>query len=216
MDEHLTETELKRIRELYEVRYKQFGNDYKTVGWGSIKDQLLRFNMLCRGLDLTGKTILDIGCGLGDIVPYLEARYPAGFNYTGIDLAPSLVEAAKEEFKQPNINFVCGDMSKLDEKDQYDIVLLSGALSYRIQDNESYTKTMLKKLFRMSREVISLNFLSDYVEYQEEKKFHYSPEEMYQFAKTLTKWVTIYSDYPLWEFTIQLRHSPIDTSRSDI
>ena len=216
MDEHLTETELKRIRELYEVRYKQFGNDYKTVGWGSIKDQLLRFNMLCRGLDLTGKTILDIGCGLGDIVPYLEARYPAGFNYTGIDLAPSLVEAAKEEFKQPNINFVCGDMSKLDEKDQYDIVLLSGALSYRIQDNESYTKTMLKKLFRMSREVISLNFLSDYVDYQEEKNFHYSPEEMYQFAKTLTKWVTIYSDYPLWEFTIQLRHSPIDTSRSDI
>ena len=95
-------------------------------------------------------------------------------------------------------------------------MLLSGALSYRIQDNESYTKTMLKKLFRMSREVISLNFLSDYVEYQEEKKFHYSPEEMYQFAKTLTKWVTIYSDYPLWEFTIQLRHSPIDTSRSDI
>ncbi len=216
MDEHLTEAELKRIRELYEVRYKQFGNDYKTVGWGSIKDQLLRFNMLCRGLDLTGKTILDIGCGLGDIVPYLEVRYPAGFNYTGIDLAPSLVEAAKEEFKQPNINFICGDMSKLDEKDQYDIVLLSGALSYRIQDNKSYAKTMLKKLFRMSREVISLNFLSDYVDYQEEKNFHYSPEEMYQFAKTLTKWVTIYSDYPLWEFTIQLRHSPIDTSRSDI
>ena len=216
MDECLTEAELQRIRELYEIRYSQFGNNYKTVGWGSIKDQVLRFDMLCRGLDLTGKTILDIGCGLGDIVPYLEARYPAGFKYTGIDLAPSLIEAAQEEFTQPNISFICGDMNKLNESEQYDIVLLSGALSYRVHDNKSYAKAMLKKLFRMSREVISVNFLSDYVDYQEEKNFHYSPEDMFQFAKTLTKWVALYSDYPLWEFTIQLRHSSIKTSRSEI
>ncbi len=216
MDESLTDAELQRIRELYEVRFKQFGNDHKTVGWGSIEDQVLRFDMLCRGLDLTGKTILDIGCGLGDIVPYLEGRYPSGFKYTGIDLAPSLIEAAKEEFTQPHINFICGDMDKLDENEQYDIVLLSGALSYRVHDNKNYAKTMLEKLFRISREVISINFLSDYVDFQEEKNFHYSPEDMFKFAKTLTKWVTIYSDYPLWEFTIQLRHSSINTSRSEI
>ncbi len=209
MDEHLTVAELQRIKQLYDTRYTQFGNNHKTVGWGSIEDQVLRFDMLCRGLDLTGKTILDIGCGLGDMVPYLEARYSEGFIYTGIDLAPSLIKAAQEEFTQPNIKFICGDMNRLNESEQYDVVFLSGALSYRVDDNIGYTKAMLKKLFRISREVISINFLSTYVDFQAEKNFHYPPEDIFQFAKTLTKWVVIYSDYPLWEFTIQLRHSPV-------
>ena len=216
MDGSLTEAELQTIKQLYETRYEQFGNSHRTVGWGSIRDQVLRFDMLCRGLDLTGKTILDIGCGLGDIVPYLDIRYPSGFKYTGIDLAPSLVKAAQQQFAQPNISFICGDMDKLDESEEYDVVLLSGALSYRVDDNVGHAKAMLKKLFRISKEVISVNFLSDYVDYQEEKNFHYSPEDMFHFAKTLTKWVALFSDYPLWEFTIQLRHSSINNSKSDL
>lgn len=215
MDGDLTQAELQTIRQLYEARYEQFGDSHKTVGWGSIRDQILRFDMLCRGLDLTGKKILDVGCGLGDIVPYLEIRYPSGFEYTGIDVAPSLVEAAQKKFTKPNIRFICGDMAQLDGGEEYDAVLLSGALSYRVRDNVSHAKEMLKKLFHISTEVMAVNFLSDYVDYQEEKNFHYSPEDMVHFAKTLTKWVALYSDYPLWEFTIQLRHSSIKTLKSE-
>ena len=53
---------------LYNDRYNEFGNDVRTVGWGSQQDQILRFEVLFRGFDPRGKTILDIGCGLGDLV----------------------------------------------------------------------------------------------------------------------------------------------------
>ncbi len=207
MDGRLTDIEKKRITQLYETRYEQHGRSHKAVGWGSFEDQVLRFEILCRDLDLNGKSILDVGCGLGDLVPYLEARYGENFKYTGVDIAPSFVAAAQAEYSRSNTRFLCHEISTLDEAEQYDVTLISGALSYRIEDNLNYTRTVLEKLFKMTREVLSVNFLSSYVDYQADKNFHYSPEDMFQFAKSLTRWVTLYHDYPLWEFTLQLRHS---------
>jgi ubiquinone/menaquinone biosynthesis C-methylase UbiE len=207
VDRRLTEDERRRITNLYEMRYQQFGQSHKTVGWGSVSDQVLRFEMLCRGLSLSGKSIIDVGCGLGDLVPFLMDRYGDDFHYTGIDIAQALVVDAQGKYGQPNVRFICGEILELDENEQYDVALLSGALSYRIADNLGYAGDVLNKLFRMTREVVSVNFLSSYVDYQEEKNFHYSPEDMFGFAKQLTKWVTLYHDYRLWEFTLQIRHA---------
>ena len=76
---------------LYNERYKKFGRDIRTVGWGNDRDQILRFEVLFRGLEPRGKTILDVGCGLGDLVPYLERRTDGDFKYIGIDVASKLV-----------------------------------------------------------------------------------------------------------------------------
>ena len=209
MDRCLTEIERKKITELYESRYKQYGHNHKTVGWGSETDQILRFDILCKGLDLKGKSILDVGCGLGDLVPYLEIVTGGDFHYTGIDLAPALVTSAQEEFQQSNVQFKCSEMSSFSENEHYDIALLSGALNYRIEDNIGNTEIVLDKLFRITKESVAVNFLSDYVDYQEKKNFHYSPEDMFRYAKLLSRWVAIYHDYPLWEFTIQIHHNSI-------
>ena len=62
----------KNLLSLYEDRFEKYGNDVKTVGWGSIEDQNLRFDMLFRGININNKSILDLGCGLGDLVNYLN------------------------------------------------------------------------------------------------------------------------------------------------
>jgi len=66
----LTASDLERMTELYHGRLDVHGADVRTVGWSSRSDQHLRFEVLCRGLDLRGKRILDIGCGLGDFIPW--------------------------------------------------------------------------------------------------------------------------------------------------
>ncbi len=209
MDRCLTKKERLKVTGLYERRYQQYGYSHKTVGWGSEKDQILRFDMLCRGLDLRGKSILDVGCGLGDLVPYLEAHTKGDFSYTGVDIAPSFIESAQEKFNESNVQFICNEMTSLPEDKQYDVTLLSGALSYRIDDNIAYTEYVLAKLLRITRETVAVNFLSSYVDYEAEKNFHYSPEDMFSYAKKLTPWVSIYHDYPLWEFTLQLHQRSI-------
>lgn len=208
MEGHLTELDRKKIVELYESRLSQHGHSHKTVGWGSVEDQILRFDMLCRGLDLKGKTILDVGCGLGDLVPYIDACTGGDFSYTGIDISPALIVSAQKNFKQSNVRFICAEMTALQNSEKYDITFLSGALSYRVDDNIGYTKLVLSKLLPVTRQTVAVNFLSTYVDYQDKKNFHYSPEEIFKYAKSLTRWVTIYHDYPLWEFTVQLHHTP--------
>ena len=42
----------KNLLSLYEDRFEKYGNDVKTLGWGSIEDQNLRFDMLFRGINI--------------------------------------------------------------------------------------------------------------------------------------------------------------------
>ncbi len=72
MNNIISELDKNRISQLYNDRFKQHGDSIVTVGWRSKEDQILRFEMLFRGHDLIGKTILDVGCGLGDLIFYLD------------------------------------------------------------------------------------------------------------------------------------------------
>ena len=61
----LTSVDIARITGLYDQRLAEHGLDVRTVGWGTKSEQEMRFDVLCRGLDLRGKRVLDLGCGLG-------------------------------------------------------------------------------------------------------------------------------------------------------
>ena len=210
MGRSLSDDDRARLIALYEDRLDEFGNDVRTVGWGSREDQILRFDQLCREQEIKGRRILDVGCGLGDLVPYLDARSGGDFQYSGIDLSSRLVEQARVGFGGDNRVFYCGDILDPDFRDKpdmavFDLVFLSGALSFRVDDNIAFAKSMIKYLFALCTETLSLNFLSTHVDSQENKNFHYDPSEMFAYAKSLTPWVTLYHDYPLWEFTLKMR-----------
>lgn len=208
----LTQDDAARIRSLYEDRLAAHGHDVRTVGWGSEEDQRLRFEVLCRRISLKGKHILDIGCGLGDLVPYLHDRTDGDFTYTGVDLSAALIERAEARYGGANRRFIAGDMAET-VLPAADIALLSGALSFRVADNLAFAHAVLSRTFEAVREVLSANFLTSYVDYQLDKNFHYSPESMFTFARSLTGSVSLYHDYPLWEFTLQMRKQP-DGERS--
>lgn len=42
------------------------------MGWADKYSQISRFEALCRGLTLDGSSILDIGCGYGDLLAFIE------------------------------------------------------------------------------------------------------------------------------------------------
>jgi SAM-dependent methyltransferase len=194
-----------RIIELYDGRLKELGYNIRTVGWSDRESQWLRFKVLCEIGNLNGASICDVGCGFGDLLDYLKENQIKTF-YTGVDISPGLlVEAARLHLE---VEFVCRDLVTEPWEREFDYLLLSGALSYRIADNWDYTCKMIRSMYAMAKRGIALNFLTKYVNYQNPINYHYSPEEMFAFARTLSKRVTLRHDYPLWEFTIYLYKEP--------
>ncbi len=63
-------------------------------------DRLLHFT--------TNSSLLDLGCGQG----VLERHLPSTLSYTGVDVAPSLIEYAKRNAKNPKHTFFVGDVTR--------------------------------------------------------------------------------------------------------
>src|SRR6185503_1230336 len=59
----------------------------------SAEGQLFRFERIAQVADLRGRSVLDLGCGLGDLYPFLRKRFGA-LDYTGIDVVPEMVKKA--------------------------------------------------------------------------------------------------------------------------
>jgi ubiquinone/menaquinone biosynthesis C-methylase UbiE len=203
MDRSIKNIDKSRIAELYNNRFVEFGRNIKTVGWGSEKDQYLRFEMLFRGINPKGKKILDIGCGLGDLIPFLNEKTGGDYTYIGIDIAEKLIIDARKIYASNNRLFYIGDIFSITETD-IDIAVLSGALSFKTQGIETYAKNTLLRMVSLSKEVACLNFLSKYVDFELEKNQHYSPEKIFSWAKSASNRVNLFHDYPLYEFSIQI------------
>ena len=199
--EYLKSEDREAIVRLYEGRYAELGYDVRTLGWRGREDQLLRFQVLCDIADLSGASVCDIGCGFGDLVPYLRERF-GEFGYTGVDLSPSLVEEARR--RHPEFEFHCLDILDSGFDLRADYFLLSGALNFRVEDNWGLTRAMLSRMFSLARRGVAVNFLTSYVNFERPHNYHHSPEEVFRLARSMTKRLALRHDYPLWEFTVYL------------
>lgn len=186
---------------LYEGRFAEMGYDVRTLGWRGREDQELRFRVLCDIADLAGASVCDVGCGFGDLIPYLRERF-GEFRYTGVDLSPSLVEEARR--RHPDYEFHCLDILADDFDLRADYYLLSGALNFRVEDNWALTTAMLTRMFQLADRGVAANFLTSYVNFERPHNYHHSPERVFGLARTLTRRVALRHDYPLWEFTVFL------------
>lgn len=204
----LTVRDLECLTGLYNGRLEEHGSDVRTVGWNSRSDQHLRFEVLCRGLDLRGKRVLDIGCGLGDFIPWAEEKFGSDFDYLGIDLSKGLIASARQRFGGPRRRFLEGTIAPGITIGEFDISVLSGTLTFKTSDNISTMRTILAGAWDCSREAVCSNFMTNYADSELKKNFHYSPEQVFGFAKTLSRFVVLHHDYDLWEFTIQVFREP--------
>ena len=89
-----------------------------------------------------GEKVLDIGCVPGDILEFLKE-----VNYTGFDISPEYIEAAKRRFGQRG-RFWCGDVGLAaleQERRTFDLVLATGVL-HHLDDERAAKLFELAKL----------------------------------------------------------------------
>lgn len=81
----------------YTAAIKKHGNSPKGVHWNSRQSQEKRFEVLLSCIDDDVFSIVDAGCGFGDLYFYLQKNGVNISRYTGLDLSPTMVEIAREK-----------------------------------------------------------------------------------------------------------------------
>lgn len=142
----------------HEMRVKDFGaGTPEALGWLDKTSQSTRFFMLADIGDLNGRSVLDVGCGYGDLRGFLGTQYPF-LHYKGIDQSESFLAIAAERYDLPNTTFLLGDFVNGDLPPA-DYVLVSGSLNYRSSDPDFIYK-MITKLFNTCQIAFGFNLLS--------------------------------------------------------
>ncbi len=82
-----------------------------------------------------GASVLDLGCGYGDIASYYAGRC----SYLGIDSNESYIESARKRNSDNDAEFIIADISDPEvlQRGPYDLVLLTGVLHHLPNDHVS-------------------------------------------------------------------------------
>jgi trans-aconitate methyltransferase len=168
---------IEKIKEYYNENNKPDYPDYSLLGWESSDAQQLRFQALVNSIDLKGKKILDIGCGTGSFLQYIDQRF-TDFNYTGVDILEHMISIAKN--KKLNGNFLCLDIFKENpfSQNEFDVIFASGTFNINLGNNKQFIIDAVKLFNNISSEIISFNLLNASSPDREDKYFYSSPNEI--------------------------------------
>jgi trans-aconitate methyltransferase len=191
------------LLKFYTDQLREYGSESpRALAWRNDTSQLSRFQVLSEVGDLAGKSVLDEGCGLGDLYPFLAARFENIF-YTGVDINENLINAAKEKY--PDLNFQVANFSDY-EGGPFDYVLASGSLTFKIPNHKEVYFSHIEKMFALSRIGVAFNMLNHHYFTESDLIATYSPKEVGDFCRTLTENVVLRNDYAAEDFTLYLYH----------
>lgn len=196
----MNEKEIQHAIDRFNKRLEQFGISEQSLGWGTKGRARLRYEILTSQWDLNNSTVLDFGCGFGDLFDHITDK-GASVKYTGIDINPNFITIAKEKH---------GDRATFYEKnlltdgidEEFDFVFSSGVFNHVLEDNEGFIKAAFEKFNKIAKKGFALNFLSDKVAFQYEYTYHVSPAFILDLAYKYSNNVVLRNDYMPYEFTI--------------
>jgi len=187
-------------------RIQEFSDTVKSLGWKAEESQLKRFEVLSRVADLNGRSIMDIGCGRGDLKGFLDRRV-SGIAYIGIDQMPEFIEEAGARHGHlPNTHFYQTDFSTA-ELPMVDYVIASGALGYRCE-NRAYYSEVIAKMYASASRALAFNMLDAMSFPDHPLLVGHNAEEVETFCNSLSPRVELIRGYLDDDFTIFMYREP--------
>ena len=166
------QTSVPDIELYYRRLFKKFGADPRADGYSDELARTERFKMYCRHFDFSGKSVLDVGCGMGMLLPYLVSHGVAPSRYVGVDIIPEKISAADKRMpawisdnfdEDIDIEFVAGDVTKI--TDLFQIVIACSIFDVKQRDVSTTFKIACRTMEQMwgrCTEGIGVDFFSPY------------------------------------------------------
>lgn len=202
-------TMLGDVARYYASKLEEHGTTARGVDWNGEASQTLRFEQLLRIVDAAGRfSILDLGCGYGALLDYLDAH---GFevDYTGIDVTAEMTRAGARRFEgRTDAHFIC--TTHVDREADYSVA--SGIFNVRLERSDAewrdYIETTLDLLNASGRRGFAFNCLTSYSDASKmrDELYYADPCGLFDLCKRrYSKNVALLHDYGLYEFTILVR-----------
>jgi SAM-dependent methyltransferase len=188
------------VRRFHEMRIEEHGEGTtQALGWKNFYSQQARFAMLENIGNMNDCSVLDVGCGHGDLRAYLGDKYPR-LRYAGIDQMEEFLDVAIERYGHlPETTFYLGDCYTA-ELPRMDYVLACGSLSYRSSDT-GFIEQIITKLFYTCRIAFGFNLMSK-VDAPGGILMAYDPQTIMRHCHILTSNVILHEGYFDGDFTI--------------
>lgn len=196
---------VKAIKEYYNKNMENATNDYEVLGWESREAQYARFAALKDNVDMQGLKLLDVGCGLGNLLEYLTQQ-GVDVKYTGVDILPEMIEMANK--KGLNGKFICTDVftDAAFKTDSFDVVYASGIFNLNLGNNKEFLLSALEHFFRLSKKYVCFNLLHYKSPNKEDTYFYFSPDEAVEIIRKASAEkdisIDIAEDYLKNDFTV--------------
>lgn len=200
---------LTSVDRYYSTKLAQFGAaSPSAVDWNSKRSQMLRFDQLLKVVknQKSQFSLLDYGCGTGSLCKYLQKNFNF-VRYTGYDISPSMIGAAKRRNERINANWLT-ELPKI----PFDFVIASGILNVKLTySNKLWKKHVVETIHdvnRLSKHGFAFNLLSLYSDRDKRRGHLYYADPSWYFKFCMREFstkVTLLHDYPLFEFTIIVR-----------
>lgn len=197
----LNNEDKQKLNDFYMRGLHSYGRNHSmAVHWSSPETQKLRFEVFENVDDLNGKSILDLGCGVGDFYGFLKSRnYEV--EYMGIDLLPEMIEEARNKYLSGNFY-----LKQIDQiEDEFDYIFASGAFSYRVENYyEKYMK-IIKTMFNNCKLGIAFNMLKEGKHVDDDAFITYSPTDIMESCEAFASNVRLIENYLEYDFTVVVR-----------
>jgi SAM-dependent methyltransferase len=169
-----------------------------ALGWRDPLSQTVRFEALSTIAGLNGHSILDAGCGHGDLYSYLLQLY-TDITYCGVEQIPELLDQASHRYRnQPRVSFIHADFMN-DTLPQADYVMASGSLNY-YNANPEFIFEAIFKLYTQCTLGFGFNLLSHVI--PNSLIVAYDAEKIMNYCRSLCQNVHLKNDYSDEDFTI--------------
>jgi cyclopropane fatty-acyl-phospholipid synthase-like methyltransferase len=146
-------------------------NRSSAVAWSG-NSQMRNFNLVSKHIS-TGDSILDYGCGIGDLIKHLEDKKIS--DYLGVDINPTFIKFANRSYPDNKFKLITG-VNELNTK--MDDVCAIGVFTWYITKNEFIS--IIHKLYELANKQVLITCLYGNPDYTWKGTYRYYDEIIFK------------------------------------
>ena len=200
---HWCGTEVNAAIRRFSARLVECGPTHGALDWGSAEGQRRRFDLLASIGICDGATVLDVGCGLGDLLSWLHQN-SCDVQYTGLDVTQPLLDVAAS--RHPHAEFLLGnivDTTVLAGR-SFDYVVSSGLFYTYPSGGYAWMHAALNRMWAHATRGLAFNSLSTWTSDRAPGEFYADPSVVLNFCRHFSPCIELLHSYHPRDFTIHI------------
>lgn len=190
-----------RIAAYYDRLVDRYGHDPRACDASGRASLKVRYRVLSEVMNLSGKSVLEVGCGFGDLGAYLRQKYE-GVQYTGVDISSRMIEEGQKA--NPGLLLYQANVLEMDPSQQFDVVLAQGIFYLLGNNAEAKMHRLIEEIFSLARQAVAFSAISTWARQKDSTEFYADPIKLLDWCRRLTPWLVLRHDYHPGDVTMYL------------